>query len=808
MSNKFNALATGTTGIAKNTCSGGGAAHSLNFSRNKFLSIFISIILCFSLLVAYTPEQAHAAGSLGTWTDAAGVNYDIFGTSIDDPARYAVITGPDTYAGALTVLDSVNVDGGNGSGSVASENYGTYPITEIGANAFQYNNWGGTLTEINLSGASNLKTIGSNAFYYCNGVRGALIIPGNVDTIGYYAFASCNNIDSLTISEGVEEIIERAFYECSALDGELIIPSTVNTIGANAFYACRNLDSLKISEGVDTISTYAFAECTGLTGELVIPSTVKLIGDSAFYYCNNLESLIISEGIEELEIQRYAFNQCGALDGELIIPSRVSTIGEYAISQCPNLDSLIFSGSSVEIGYQAFFWNPQLNTIKFEGSVPTSIGTDAFRGCPADGVLFYPRDAETPPYTNFINTYLTGQDWSLCPTLSATPASIPASSVNMAITPINVAAEIGGGTIDYKYDLKAIQGNNLPNGLSLASSSGEVSGIPTERTPSGSVIVEISDSGTDLFFQSTEIIVPYGAVLNADATLVSYELGGVTGGVGTLGTPNKLYDKALAGAVTLTETQAEKASFVGIAADANAKVEYAYTAADTDPTLLFNETWTSKTIANNSYVWAKVTAEDGTTTLIYKIKVTVTGSGQIENPDHHILFHSHDKSLGGKDGLTAFGEDVVVQFEGDLNGSNGVTKFVFNDIEYTLSVADDEKSIAIADLEGDNVSTITSVGVEAESLSVLATADGVEVTLPAAFADRLENGTHELQVWFSDSTVKAEAGVADIVVNREGKPIVPQTGDEAHLNWLLTLGGISLVTLLALIAYRRKTKTA
>jgi hypothetical protein len=222
--------------------------------------------------------------------------------------------------------------------------------------------------------------------------------------------------------------------------------------------------------------------------------------------------------------------------------------------------------------------------------------------------------------------------------------------------------------------------------------------------------------------------------------------------------------------VILTETQAKNTIFTATPNDADATIEYAYTATDANPTLLFSGTWTNKTLVNNSYVWAKVTAEDSTTTLIYKIKVTVTDSGSEPpaNPGgikHQILKHSHDKNFGGKDGLTEYGEDVVVEFEGDFSDAGMSIKF--NNEDYNLSAyKDDVTARIITETKGDAVGKVTK--------------NSAVVTLPAVFTDRFENGTHEIQVWFSDSTVKAEAGVATIVVNREdgfegedGDPIPP-----------------------------------
>ncbi|MDR0837516.1 MAG: hypothetical protein LBM94_04815 [Propionibacteriaceae bacterium] len=111
---------------------------------------------------------------------------------------------------------------------------------------------------------------------------------------------------------------------------------------------------------------------------------------------------------------------------------------------------------------------------------------------------------------------------------------------------------------------------------------------------------------------------------STDATLASYTAGGVSGG--SLGTPQATYNDAsiVPGAVTLTPTEAANADLSAVATHADATLRYAYTATDTDPTAAFSSTWTPQALADGSYVWIEVTADDPTSVLIYKIAITVT----------------------------------------------------------------------------------------------------------------------------------------------------------------------------------------
>ena len=110
------------------------------------------------------------------------------------------------------------------------------------------------------------------------------------------------------------------------------------------------------------------------------------------------------------------------------------------------------------------------------------------------------------------------------------------------------------------------------------------------------------------------------ATPSTDATITAYNLGGVTNG--SLGAPQVTYNHGsiAAGAVTLSPAQATSAAFSATKNDAGATLRYAYTATDTAPSF---GAWSNTTVAGNGYVWIECTAEDNTTVLIYKVKVTI-----------------------------------------------------------------------------------------------------------------------------------------------------------------------------------------
>ena len=199
-------------------------------------------------------------------------------------------------------------------------------------------------------------SIGSYAFYNCNGFTGSLVIPDSVTTIGDNSFSYCRGFDgNLVISNSVTSIGDNAFYDCNGFVGNLVIPDGVTLIGDSAFYSCNGFTgNLIIPDSVVSIGGYAFNGCDRLMGVLKIGSNVKSIGDSAFYGCNGfVGELIIPKSV--ISIGDNAFQDCIGFTGNLIIPDSVTSIGDSAFFGCRGFTgNLIISNGVISIGGGAF----------------------------------------------------------------------------------------------------------------------------------------------------------------------------------------------------------------------------------------------------------------------------------------------------------------------------------------------------------------------------------------------------------------------------------------------------------------------
>ena len=96
-------------------------------------------------------------------------------------------------------------------------------------------------------------SIGSNAFYYCAGLTGSLVIPDSVTTIGPNAFAQSvfgsGSITSLTIGSGITSIGSAAFYYNANITRIEIYATTAPTIGSDAFLSIPSPAEIHVPAG-------------------------------------------------------------------------------------------------------------------------------------------------------------------------------------------------------------------------------------------------------------------------------------------------------------------------------------------------------------------------------------------------------------------------------------------------------------------------------------------------------------------------------------------------------------------------------
>ena len=286
-----------------------------------------------------------------------------------------------------------------------------------------------------------VKGIGNNAFYSCDGLTGPLTIPNSVTSIGSWAFGHCTGFTgSLTISNSVTSIGQYAFYACSGFDGELTIGNSVTSIGQSAFWSCSGFTSMKVRPLTPpTLGTNAFPNAL-TTIPVYVPcasledyqsasgwssfgnfqcseydfSAVCSTGQTLYYTITDVANhyvMITYPGISTsgpwvgytqptgnitlpsnvtyngvtytvTAIDDFTFAYCTGLTGSLIIPNTVTTIGDYAFWFCTGFTgSLVLPNSLTTIGQYAFDYCPNFTgDLTIPNSV-TTIGDGAFLLC-------------------------------------------------------------------------------------------------------------------------------------------------------------------------------------------------------------------------------------------------------------------------------------------------------------------------------------------------------------------------------------------------------------------------------------------
>ncbi len=118
------------------------------------------------------------------------------------------------------------------------------------------------------------------AFTYCSQLQ--YLETSNVTAIGADAFMYAESLQTVILSEGIEELVGASFAYCVNLR-KLTLPSTLQKIGNKCFYGCVSLPSIELPDGLETIGEMAFYGCVQLK-EMTIPESVSVIGKMGVGY--------------------------------------------------------------------------------------------------------------------------------------------------------------------------------------------------------------------------------------------------------------------------------------------------------------------------------------------------------------------------------------------------------------------------------------------------------------------------------------------------------------------------------------------
>lgn len=159
---------------------------------------------------------------------------------------------------------------------------------------------------------------------------GDFVVPTEITKLPSHAMqAGCSGVTSLTLHDGITEIVDGAFNGLTSLNTILLADGNTNFVVT---------DNVLYNQEVSKI--FCFPKMRA--GNYAMPSTVTQISDAQFKDCVNLTSIALSSNLEN--IPNNAFQGCSQIS-LISIPASVQSIGDYAFDGCTSLLKLIIEDS-------------------------------------------------------------------------------------------------------------------------------------------------------------------------------------------------------------------------------------------------------------------------------------------------------------------------------------------------------------------------------------------------------------------------------------------------------------------------------
>lgn len=319
--------------------------------------------------------------------------------------------------------------------------------------------------------------------------------PGDTSGEGY-SYTANNKTLTVTSNEGIFNWYnDENFYDLRNTITMLVIKSGVTEV--SDFNSYISLTTVNIPASVTTIEIMngVFEGCTSL-------SRLTVDEDNKYYKASD-NVLFNYDGTRLLF---YAPMKSGTT---YTIPETVKSINEFAFRDCLELTSVTITDNVSSIGVGTFYNCKELITVILPATAP-SVETLAF---PDKTSLYIPANALG------YDKGLWGDEYKDRLTTIKNLAfdninyDIPASTVGIAISDINVSAGAEGGIKPYIFTA-----TGLPDGITM-NSAGIISGKPTTAGAAGTATITVTDSASTIATQS--ITINYGEIIDHDIFIVS-----------------------------------------------------------------------------------------------------------------------------------------------------------------------------------------------------------------------------------------------------------------------------------------------
>lgn len=241
-------------------------------------------------------------------------------------------------------------------------------VTVIGKEVFKNNK---TITSVVIP--EGVVEIRDNAFSMTSQLR-SLTLPTSLETIGTRAFAGCRLLDVIDLSglTNLKSIGDSAFIFCNAVK-DLVIPDCENlTIGTHAFSALMNLETLTINADLELMNVFLVLP---KLKTLVVNGRLDISPGTGFFASGGSDFA----GLESVETIIFNADQ-----GNLgyVTTDMFGTIAtSFGVSGMPKLKEIVFNGNVEKLDGVTFSNCPELESVVFYGNVGY-IGVNCFTACP------------------------------------------------------------------------------------------------------------------------------------------------------------------------------------------------------------------------------------------------------------------------------------------------------------------------------------------------------------------------------------------------------------------------------------------
>ena len=219
-----------------------------------------------------------------------------------------------------------------------------------------------SIVSIDMESATNLTTIGANAFKNCTGLT-TVKFGSKLTTVGASAFEGCSSLATVTFqaAAAAQTIAASAFKNTAIVSLDLTntkVAEINNLFGTTAEVANNTLQTVTIPASMTSIVENAFLNCTNLSTVTFVEATAgQTIGASAFK-----NTAIVSLDLTNTKVAEInnLFGTTAEVANNTLqtvtIPASMTSIVENAFLNCTNLSTVTFVKATAgqTIGSSAF----------------------------------------------------------------------------------------------------------------------------------------------------------------------------------------------------------------------------------------------------------------------------------------------------------------------------------------------------------------------------------------------------------------------------------------------------------------------